>query len=155
MTEFESHILVKLKVPKSKPTLKVLCVSDTHCYEGKMPHPLPNADLMIHAGDFTTMGRFDEITQFQEWTNQLLKEGIVRHVIFVMGNHEKSMDLSAKIPAVRSQQEAMKKAVTERENVTYLEDGACEFEGVTFYGSPWTIKHNEWAFQKLDTDDEE
>ena len=45
--------------------LKVCCISDTHCQ-----HDLLNVgsgDILIHAGDFTYTGKYEEIKSFAEW----------------------------------------------------------------------------------------
>jgi len=154
--EHEGHVEVEVAVPPHLPEVSLLCLSDTHDQQADMPNPLPQADIIVHAGDFTCRGSREEITAFQEWTDRLLQEGVARHVVFVCGNHEISLELKAKHAAVRRQQEEMKRALIERENVHYLEDTACEVEGLRFHGSPWTTKFGrDWAFQRVDTEDEE
>jgi hypothetical protein len=58
---------------------------------------------LLHAGDFTTNGRKDEIQNFVDWTNKLLEDGKFKHLVFVCGNHEKSMECKAKHQAVQKQ----------------------------------------------------
>jgi Icc-related predicted phosphoesterase len=153
MSESAGHLNVRITVPVDVPALRLLCVSDTHDLHQDMPHDLPTADILVHAGDFTCQGRRDELQNFQSWIGRLLDEGVVKHAVVVAGNHERSLELSAKHPAVRSAQLAMKEELASRPSVTYLEDSACLLEGVRFYGSPWTTCTGEstWAFQKPDS----
>jgi hypothetical protein len=53
MVENLTHIHVTLTIPSTKPEVKMICVSDTHDFQDGMPHDLPKADIMVHAGDFT------------------------------------------------------------------------------------------------------
>ena len=46
--------------------------------------PLPDGDVLIHAGDYSVFGRYDETKEFLEWfVNQHHP-----HKIIVFGNHE-------------------------------------------------------------------
>lgn len=42
-------------------------MSDTHSLTSKIQFDIPNGDVFIHAGDFTTCGRLDEILEFNDW----------------------------------------------------------------------------------------
>ena len=98
-------------------------------------------------------GSREEVNNFRDWTDRLLETGTVGDVVFVCGNHECSMECTAKIPAARRAQEELKASLTERPRVHYLEDSMCEIKGLRFYGSPWTTRcGRDWAFQKLDSE---
>lgn len=151
-----SHIVVHLPVPPAVPALSLLCVSDTHDFHEDMLHgPLPKADILVHAGDFTCIGSREEVESFGRWIDSLLSQDIVGDVVFVSGNHDLSMPLTAKRPVVRAAQEQMKRAITERPHVHYLEDSGCEVQGLRFWGTPWTTRFGNWAFQLPDSDDPE
>ena len=36
-----------------------------------MQHPIPLGDVLIHAGDFTTIGKLDEVKKFSEFLKTL------------------------------------------------------------------------------------
>ncbi|KAK3284597.1 hypothetical protein CYMTET_7766 [Cymbomonas tetramitiformis] len=150
-----AHLLeVTALVPSTVPELTLLCLSDTHDQQDFMLHPLPRADVLIHAGDFSCRGSREEVANFIKWSDRLLDDGLVRYIVFVCGNHELNMQLSAKSPAVRQAQEDMKRALIDRDNVYYMQDSMCVIEGLRFYGSPWTTKFGDhWAFQLPDTED--
>ena len=52
--------------------IRLVCVSDTHDQQRYMPE-IPNADILVHAGDFTNIGCREEIMNFIEWTDNLLQ----------------------------------------------------------------------------------
>lgn len=55
-----------LLTPVSKDKVRFVCVSDTHNLTDKMP-PLPPGDVLLHAGDFTRRGFWDEVVHFNNW----------------------------------------------------------------------------------------
>lgn len=68
----------------SKP-LKVLCVSDTHGWD--MPiERMPEADIMIHAGDSTFRGTVTELREFYEYLVPHKKR--YKEIIIIPGNHD-------------------------------------------------------------------
>ena len=46
--------------------MRILHISDTHSKHRELP-PLPNADIIIHSGDFTFAGSEDEAYDFINW----------------------------------------------------------------------------------------
>lgn len=139
--------------------IRILCMSDTHDFQGLMPggsDNLPVVDILVHSGDFTVRGTTEEVENFQAWMQRLLDIGIAKHVIVVAGNHELTFESwKSKHAAVRAKQEALKQSLVEVSNLHYLEDSGVEVMGLRFYGSPWTTpicgKMN-WAFQMRDHD---
>jgi len=137
-------------VPAEVPALRLLCISDTHDLQQGMPHGLPAADILVHAGDSTCQGRREELESFTAWLHALIDGGTVRHAIVVAGNHEMSLALRAKKPAVLAAQQRLKDDfATSHAAIHYLEDKGTEVAGLRFYGSPWTSCTGEstWAFQ--------
>jgi Icc-related predicted phosphoesterase len=60
----------------------VACISDTH---GKHRDVyVPDADVLIHAGDFTHFGKIDDAVDFNDWLGTLPHQ----HKIVINGNHE-------------------------------------------------------------------
>lgn len=150
-------------IPVDRPDLvglKILCLSDTHDFQSFMPNDgcntLPNADILVHAGDFTVRGTAEEIGNFQLWMEQLLAKGTVKHVVCCAGNHELNFQPEcSKHAVVRARQEAVKASFAAVPNLHYLEDTGVLLCGVYFHGSPWTTPvagKMDWAFQARDPD---
>lgn len=68
-----------------KRTIRIACISDTHGLHAELAMP-SQIDVLIHAGDFSRMGRAEDIVSFNEWLGALQAE--IRHRIVVLGNHE-------------------------------------------------------------------
>ena len=61
--------------------MKIVCLSDTH---HNYDMEVPEGDVLVHAGDFSSFGQSIEISQFARW----LKEQPHKHKLFIWGNHE-------------------------------------------------------------------
>lgn len=115
--------------------MRIVAVSDTHSRHRKLV--LPEADIFIHAGDFTNRGRPEEIEDFNDWLGTLP----YRYKLVVPGNH----DLS--IPKMtRRERESM------LSNATLLIDDWVTLEGVKFYGTPWVSLYGNWAYMLREAD---
>ena len=66
--------------------MKLLLMSDTHNY-GYAIEKLPDADVLIHAGDACIKGTEQELTKFSNWLDHALAK--FPHVIYVPGNHDR------------------------------------------------------------------
>ena len=97
--------------------MKILHLSDTHGAHHRL-HNLPEADIVVHSGDFTMTGSESEAIDFLNWFCDLP----YRHKIFICGNHDMCM-YGANIDGLDS-------------NVHYLCNSGIEIEGVKFYGVP-------------------
>jgi predicted phosphohydrolase len=62
--------------------IRLVALSDTHDLHRKIL--VPEADILIHCGDFTNKGSQEEIDDFQDWISQLPHKS--KYVI--AGNHE-------------------------------------------------------------------
>jgi predicted phosphodiesterase len=60
----------------------ITAISDTH---NTYPE-LPGGDLLLHAGDFSSRGRKDEVMNFMEYLQKQTKK--YSYVVFCAGNHE-------------------------------------------------------------------
>jgi Icc-related predicted phosphoesterase len=69
-------------------TLRILHISDTHNLHGTIERefPFPEADILMHTGDFTNNGTLSEWTDFNDWLGSLRPR--FRHIIVVIGNHD-------------------------------------------------------------------
>lgn len=67
-----------------QPKVKVVCISDTHCLNPEVP----DGDLLLHTGDMTNKGTFDEIQALLDWLNTLPH----KHKVVIAGNHDELLD---------------------------------------------------------------
>ncbi|KAL4960479.1 metallophosphatase domain-containing protein [Aspergillus stella-maris] len=70
------------RAPKGQ--IRVVCVSDTH---NNQPS-LPPGDVLIHAGDLTENGSFDELQKQIDW----LSAQPYHHIVAIAGNHDVLLD---------------------------------------------------------------
>jgi len=72
-----------LWLPARKPIgLRLVILSDTHGCHRKLN--VPHGDVLIHAGDMTRMGYFEDASDFNTW----LGEQPHAHKVAILGNHE-------------------------------------------------------------------
>jgi Icc-related predicted phosphoesterase len=115
--------------------MKIVAISDTHCYEDKVT--LPVGDVLLYAGDSTWKGRPEEVAHFRQWLDG--KAGAFKKVIVIAGNHDLSFE--------RAPEEALK-ILRPDERIIYLQDSGLEIDGIKFWGAPWTPIFSNWAFMK-------
>lgn len=97
--------------------MKILHLSDTHNYHHRLQE-LPEADVVVHSGDFCMIGSETEAIDFLNWFCDLP----YKHKIFICGNHDECL-YGAGIDGLDS-------------NVYYLCNSGIEIDGVKFYGVP-------------------
>lgn len=97
--------------------MKILHLSDTHSCHRRLRN-LPDADLVIHSGDFCMVGSEKEAIDFLNRFCDLP----YRHKIFICGNHDDCL-YGANIDGLD-------------DNVHYLCNSGIEIEGLKFYGVP-------------------
>ncbi len=66
--------------------MKILHLSDTHGLHKNL-RSLPEADVIVHSGDFTFAGSEEEAYDFMNWFRNLPYE----HKVFIAGNHDMCM----------------------------------------------------------------
>ena len=69
--------------------MKITFISDTHNKHNHltskgMGNILGSGDVLVHAGDCTSMGKSHEITNFLNWFGMT----DFKHKIFIAGNHD-------------------------------------------------------------------
>lgn len=106
--------------------MRICCLSDTH---GRRVE-VPEADLLLHAGDLTGRGTLGEVEAAHAWLASLPH----RHKVVIAGNHDFAFERE---PA---------KARALMTGVTYLEDEEVGIEGLRIWGSPWQPWFYDWAF---------
>ena len=92
-------------------------ISDTHGAHRRMGE-LPEADVLVHSGDFSMTGTETEAIDFLNWFCDLPH----KHKIFICGNHDECL-YGANIDGLDN-------------NVHYLYNSGIEIEGIKFYGIP-------------------
>lgn len=63
--------------------MKILHLSDTHNCHRRL-RDLPEADVVVHSGDFCMVGTEQEALDFHNWFCDLP----YRHEVFIGGNHD-------------------------------------------------------------------
>lgn len=97
--------------------MKILHLSDTHGCHHRL-RGLPEADIVVHSGDFCMVGSEQEALDFLNWFCDLP----YRHKIFISGNHDDSL-YGANVDGLD-------------DNVHYLCNSGLELDGLKFYGVP-------------------
>lgn len=128
--------------------MKLVITSDTHTYHKRLN--VPDGDIFIHAGDFTSIGRQHEVENFFKWLLALPH----KYKIFIAGNHDKCFDPKFNPePKVDDLSPDSKPSwlttllSTLPPNIFYLENTGIEIEGIKFWGAPQTPKFGiSWAF---------
>lgn len=95
--------------------MKILHLSDTHNCHHRL-RDLPEADVVVHSGDFCMVGTEQEAIDFLNWFCDLS----YKHKIFICGNHDDCL-YEANIDGLDN-------------NVHYLCNSGIEIDGVKFYG---------------------
>lgn len=95
--------------------MRILHLSDTHNCHHRL-RDLPEADVVVHSGDFCMVGTEQEAIDFMNWFCDLP----YRQKIFICGNHDACL-YGANIEGLDS-------------NVHYLCNSGIEIEGIKFYG---------------------
>ena len=124
-------------------------ISDTHNKHKQLMADLPGGDLIIHAGDFTSIGRKREIQEFIKWFGGLNN---YTHKVFIAGNHDLQFD-SEKLHTTKASwfdKKVLDDGVEGKpdwlvdllgelpSNTHYLENSSVEIDGVKIWGSPHT-----------------
>ncbi|MDX6542084.1 MAG: hypothetical protein QOI71_3694 [Gaiellales bacterium] len=117
--------------------MRFVCVADLHGY---LPE-IPPCDVLLVAGDVCPTDDERPATQ-RRWLHSTFASWLAgvpaRSVIGVAGNHEFVGE---------SDPEALRGL-----DWHYLQDEGLELDGLSYYGSPWTAKFQDWAFM-LDEDE--
>lgn len=102
--------------------MRLLHLSDTHSQHDAL-QSLPNADIVVHSGDFTFAGTEREAVDFMNWFCDLP----YRHKLFIAGNHDACM-LDVKVDGLPK-------------NVHFLNNSGIVIEGFKIYGMPMFMEY--------------
>ncbi|KAL4955908.1 Metallo-dependent phosphatase-like protein [Aspergillus filifer] len=148
-----SYLYTHRQIPKDRARastqapLRVVCISDTH----NTTPTLPDGDILIHAGDLTQSGTLAELQAQVAW----LDSQPHKYKIVIAGNHDLCLDLA--FPHLPSTAWSYtRKEILDWKSLTYLEndskilkfeDGNERIREVKVFGSPYTPKHGNSAYQ--------
>lgn len=150
----QEHPTVDATRPRSGPVsphITLVCIADTHNAKPELPH----GDILLHAGDLSQYGTFDEVQAQLHWLNSHPHQ----HKIIVAGNHDLLLD-SAFVQSHPDRELdrhlGKQRADLDWGGVHYLQNGSVSVEVragtstsrlVHVFGSPWTPRMGSWAFQ--------
>ena len=69
----QKHVTLSTKPPNApvtKTSVRFVCISDTHGMTSTMPDPIPQGDVLLHAGDITKDGHPKEINEFNTFLGE-------------------------------------------------------------------------------------
>jgi Icc-related predicted phosphoesterase len=112
--------------------MKLCIISDTHNKHKRLI--LPPADVIIHCGDFTSVGKEHEIRDFFKWYSSLEQ---YEYKVIIAGNHDWLFERAG----IHARSLVPKK-------IYYLQDWGKEIEGIKFWGTPVQLPFNNWAFNR-------
>ena len=119
--------------------MRITFISDTHTKHKQITSSLPGGDLIVHAGDLSSMGYQHEIQSFCSWFNKLEN---YETKVFISGNHDFMFE---KDP------DQAKEIWSSYKEIDYLQDNGVKIQigdgpMVKIYGSPWQPEFYNWAF---------
>lgn len=116
--------------------MRITFISDLHNHHKAITEDLPGGDLIICAGDISSVGYPHEIENFLKWYSQLN----YTHKVFIAGNHD--FGFQNNVQKINSILNKFKSSII------YLQDESVEIEGIKIYGTPWTPEFMNWAFMQ-------
>lgn len=136
-------------LPPSSLPVSVVCISDTHNTQPE----IPDGDLLLHAGDLTKYGSFEELQAQLTWLNSLPHQ----HKVVIAGNHDRLLDPDyvARFPDRICEGEGTSRADLNWGDITYLDGSSARLcfrngRSLTVFGSPLTPAYGTFAFQYPD-----
>ena len=121
--------------------MKIAMISDTHSLT--IPDDqMPEADVLVHAGDMCSTGRLREVVAQAAWLERLSQEKYA-DVVVIAGNHDFALEAFYK---ENKEKELREKIFNKR--VHYLRDSGVTIGGLHFYGMPWQPRFYDWAFNE-------
>lgn len=134
--------------------VRLAFVSDTHALHGRLTSAIieAHADILVHCGDFTAnepARKLTEIGSFADWCEMLLRKKRVKHIVAIAGNHDEWFDPTCPETRKRGDENLPETCRNRFKNagITYLQDSGDIVGGLVFWGTPWTGRFYDWAFQ--------
>lgn len=131
--------------------MKIVHISDTHGSAFRKNLIIPECDVLIDSGDYSPWkGTLGDLTEFLIW----FEMQPAKKKIFIAGNHDLILDKKwvnnradtiARMIFTQQYQDALK--LIENYDVKYLNNTDYVYEGVKFWGSPYSPSFgDDWAF---------
>lgn len=111
---------------------KLICISDTHSDHDRLKNLPTDGDLIIHSGDCTHEGKFQEFIIFMDWYSKLP----YKHKVLIPGNHDFILQ-EMPVWAIDYAKEL---------GIHLLIDSGVEIEGFKIWGTPWVPYCGDWAY---------
>ena len=117
--------------------MKFIFFADTHRCEKEIV--LPEGDVLVFAGDmcYKDPGPLVDVTEFLSFYCNL----DYQYKIMIAGNHDWPFDNECRQQVFE---------IISKTDIIYLEDSACEIDGITIWGSPVQPTTRGWPFYKDD-----
>lgn len=113
--------------------MKIVCLSDTHGLHNKIT--VPKCDILVHSGDWTNLGKKEEVEDFAKWLDNLNAD----EILITPGNHEVFFE--------RNYPESKEWTTKWCPRAKILIDESINVGGLNFYFSPWTPSYGfGWAY---------
>lgn len=117
--------------------MRVTLLSDTHNKHSQVTGDMLDGQLVIHAGDISSMGYEHEIEDFCRWYDKLNYD----HKVFIAGNHDWGFQDNV---------ERTNQILNSFKTIDYLQDDWIKVgddeKMVKIYGTPWQPEFYNWAF---------
>jgi len=127
--------------------MKFVVLSDTHSKHYQL-ESVPDGDVLIHCGDYSLFGEFDETKRFLDW----FSEQKHMHKIVIPGNHEVAIcprknifynkELGNEIITDTCEERIctfnrINELIKSYQNIHFLVDDSITIDNIKFYGTPW------------------
>jgi Icc-related predicted phosphoesterase len=130
--------------------MRITFISDTHTKHNQITSDLLGGDLLIHAGDMSSMGYKHEIQNFCKWFDSINN---YYHKVFIAGNHDWGFidQIKFTISSEAEIPESTQQILNSYKTFDYLFDEEIEVGEsidtlIKIYGSPWQPEFYNWAF---------
>lgn len=132
----QKRIVLLPQFLESKRNVSFVHISDTHMEHDNIKN-LPNADFLLHTGDFTDYGGDNEFRKFNSWAKKMKKK--FKAVILVMGNHDwvKRKFWHRNQPKQDGGDAAIQEIKKMIPDAILLHNELISLHGVTVFGSGW------------------
>lgn len=126
--------------------ITIVCISDTHTTQPE----LQDGDLLLHAGDLSQNGSFNEIQAQLDWLNAQPH----KHKVVIGGNHDLLLDpvFVDGFPERIFERPGSSRSDLRWGSIIYPQDSSVELQfhngrKLKVYGAPSTQQFGNWAFQ--------
>lgn len=111
--------------------MKLCCIADIHGHHREID--LPDADVLVIAGDLTMNGEEEVYRDFLKWCKEDCAQ--FKKILVIAGNHDFHNTILPEL--------------AEQHNVIYLENSGVEIDGIKFWGCPFTPNLPDWSYPEF------